>query len=969
MSTRSGAGWPDLRPPARADGDVIPRALAAEVERAWAGVHRGGGAHRADAGQAPAVDGPARPSDISRVFACSPFVSNACARDPAVLGTLAYAPTLALDAPAVAIGGEQDDAAFSIALRRYRRRCMVHLVWWSVTRPDAIAAVLAQTSALADRCLSLAVARAEHELSRRHGAPRDDEGRHLRLLTLAMGKLGARELNFSSDVDLIFLHPGAGETDGRRALSNDEFFTRVAQRAVRYLDEQTAEGFVFRVDTRLRPFGQSGRLVPSLAALEDYLQGHARAWERYAYVRARAITGEPRDRQAVSDLIRPFVYRRYLDYGVLESVREIRGLIETQVRREARSDDLKLGPGGIREIEFVVQTFQVLHGGRDRGLRLTGLLETLRALAERNLLEPSVAAHMREAYLFLRRTENALQMIRDEQVHALPELPLDRARVACHLGWPDWSSLREVLDGVRAAVSREFADAVLQEDARRPADGFAAVCRGELDPGQAAEQLRRAGMADADDVVAQVAALRTSHGYARLTQVARERLDTLLPLLLGMLAREAADGETLRRILAVLEAVGSRSVYFALLAENQLALEHLVRLCRLGPVIARHLVRSPALIDLLIDPQLLSQVPDRERLQEDLATRLAGVEVDDAEQRMDALRLFQQAAVFQVAVGDLLGHLSVSVVSDLLTDVAELLLEQTLTMARRQLSERHGVPRDRDGAEIPFAIIGYGKLGGWELGYGSDLDLVFLHDVAAGSTDGRQALDNTVWFVRLAQRVIHLLSTPTSAGVLYQVDTRLRPSGNAGLLVTSLEAFEDYQRREAWTWEHQALLRARAVAGDAPLRERFQAVRAGILTAPRDSEALRRDVAHMRQRMRRELSVAAPGCFDIKQDSGGLVDLEFLVQYLVLSNAQRVPELLQEHGNVMQLRRLVAAQVLPQARVEPLVEAYYALRRLAHHASLRGEPAVTDLSAAATAAEVVSCAFEELVGAATDGEP
>jgi glutamate-ammonia-ligase adenylyltransferase len=467
-------------------------------------------------------------------------------------------------------------------------------------------------------------------------------------------------------------------------------------------------------------------------------------------------------------------------------------------------------------------------------------------------------------------------------------------------------------------------------------------------------------------VVALLARLRESVWYSRLTQIARERLDALLPLLLGTVSKEEADLDALRRVLDVLEAIGSRSAYFALLAENEQARTHLVRLCRLGPVIAAHLVQSPALIDELIDPALFNELPTRESLREELHRRLDGLEPDDAEAWMDSCRLFQQAAVFQVAVGDLLGRAPVAQVSDLLTDVAELLLEHTLAMARHQLGARHGTPRSA-GRQVPFAIVGYGKLGGLELGYGSDLDVVFLHEVATGSTDGPAPLDNPVYFVRLAQRVIHLLSTPTTAGVLYRVDTRLRPSGNAGLLVSSLDAFADYQRRDAWTWEHQALLRARAVAGDPPLREQFEQVRRSVLCQPRDVDRLREDVAQMRARMRAELSVAAPGCFDIKQDSGGLVDLEFLVQYLVLANAHRMPDLVAVRDNAAQLRRLADAGLLPREQAGELIDAYYTLRQLAHHASLRGEPAVITAGDVDAAAAAVAGAFDQHVGAPSGG--
>jgi glutamate-ammonia-ligase adenylyltransferase len=953
----------DLSGGASTTGDgaapAIPAVLAAEAERAWQAL------------EAAVASNGGTPVWLSRhgerlrhLFACSPFAAMVCAREPETLRALVEDGSLAA-LPAALEDEASDGNAFAAALRQHRRRRMLAIVWRAVAENADPVDVMDETTQLADTAIRLAVHRAEQELSRRFGVPRDAGGRPQRLVTLAMGKLGGRELNFSSDVDLIFLFPSAGETDGRRALSNEEFFTRVTRRVVSLLDERSAEGFVFRVDTRLRPFGASGSPVHSLAALEAYLQGHARAWERYAYVRARPVTGSEGDREAVMALLHPFVYRRYLDFGVLDSVREIRSLIGAEVQRRERHDDLKLGPGGIREVEFIVQTFQVLHGGRDRTLRLTGTLAVLERLVERGLLDPPAGERLRDAYRFLRRAENAVQMVRDEQTHELPTDAAERARLACHLGFSDWPALAQRLAAFRQIVSAEFDRAVVAGDSC-PADGIAEACRAEADTASAAERLASAGVPEPTGALELLARLRESRWYTRLTQVARERLERLLPLLLGAVAREEADLDTLRRTIAVLEAVGSRSAYFALLAENRQALDHLLKLCRLGPVVADHLVRSPALIDELIDPTLFSELPSRDRLRRDLEQRLAGLDPDDAEAWMDALRRFHQSAVFQVAVGDLLGQLPVSPVSDLLTDVAELLLEETLEMAQRQLASRHGRPR-RDGAEVPFAIVAYGKLGGFELGYASDLDLVFLHASGDGATDGRQPLENPVYFMRLAQRVIHLLSTPTAAGILYQVDTRLRPSGNAGLLVSSLEAFADYQHREAWTWEHQALLRARAVAGDAALREAFEAVRRDVLCQPRDPAALREDVVAMRERMRRELTVAAPGCFDIKQDSGGLVDVEFLVQFLILANAHDHPRLVEERGNARQLRALTECGLIPSQTAQSLTAAYYELRRLAHHASLRGERAVTPADAAREAAAVVSRAFDELVARSGGG--
>ncbi len=938
----------------------LPASLREEATRAWEALREA--ADRAGVDAAAAGDGAGR-AVLMRLLACSPFVATTLTRNPAWLADL---PPHAAAPPALPPPPELDpalsEAAFMTALRAYRNRAMARLVFQALGGGDSLPEVLAQTSRLADQCVDLAVRRAETQLAARHGQPRDDDGQPLQLITLAMGKLGGAELNFSSDIDVVFLHRGRGDTDGPRPISHEQFFTRVTQRVVRYLDERTADGFVFRVDTRLRPFGASGSPVHSLAALEDYLHQHARAWERYAYVRARPITGSGEDREAALELLRPFVFRRYLDYSVLASVREIRERIAAQSRRDAHRQHLKLGAGGIREIEFVVQTFQVLYGGRDRGLRQPSVMPALSLLEQRGLLSRDSATALQGAYVLLRRAENAVQMVRDEQVHSLPERELERDRLAFHLAYPDWNSLAAEIERVRTRVASEFAAAVVGVGAATPStDGLAAVASGQLRGEEAVARLADEGVASAEEVAALVESLREAAWYRRLTQAARARLDTLLPRVLAEAARAEADLGTMQRVLQVLEAVGGRSVYFVLLLENPQALTHLLRVCQLGPVVASQLAHTPALIDELLDPALLLDEPTEASLTQDLNQRLDGLEPEDEETWLDALRAFQRSAVFQIAVSDLTGLLSVSRVSDLLTSVAELLLHQALATARRQLQRRYGVARDGAGEPMRFCVLAYGKLGGRELGYGSDLDLVFLHDDGPGSTDGEHTLDAQVYFIRLAQRIIHVLSTQTGAGALYQVDTRLRPSGNSGLLVSSFAAFAVYQQSEAWTWEHQALLRARTVAGDPPLRTQAEDLRREILCQPREVAALRAEVAGMRERMR---SARPPGeAFDVKGAPGGLVDLEFLVQFLVLAHAHDHPQLVVVRDNAAQLRELAAAGVLPEAQAEQLADAYYALRATAHRASLRGEErALVPHEEAREASSMILAAYGERIG-------
>ncbi|MEO0421109.1 MAG: bifunctional [glutamate--ammonia ligase]-adenylyl-L-tyrosine phosphorylase/[glutamate--ammonia-ligase] adenylyltransferase [Pseudomonadota bacterium] len=956
-------------PPAWRQAGEVPPLLQAEGHRALEALRTAAGSGESSAIFAAKGEPAAAPQAVlARLLACSPFVASTLTRSPALLidlplglGTSDPSP-LVPEPPAFDPG--LSEAAFMAALRAYRQRVMVQIVFAALGGEDSLADVLSATSRLADICLRIAVQRAQAQLSARHGQPRDGDGRVQHLITLAMGKLGGEELNFSSDIDLIFLFRERGSTDGARSISNEEYFARVTQRVVRYLDQRTADGFVFRVDTRLRPFGASGAPVHSLAALEDYLHQHARAWERYAYVRARPVTGGAQDRVAVLELLRPFVFRRYLDYSVLASVRDIRERIAAQSHRQDRTEDLKLGPGGIREIEFIVQTFQVLYGGRDRALRRPGVLAALVLLEERELLSEASTRKLREAYVLLRRVENAVQMTRDEQRHVLPDRDEERARLAYHLAFDDWPALSGALNAARSCVVLEFAAAVVGGGSGPEAAGdLSAVASGRVEGDEAAARLADAGLAGADEVAGLVASLREATWYRRLTQAARERLDALMPRLLAEAARARADVATVQQLLTVLEAIGGRSVYFVLLIENPHALTQLVKVCQLGPVVATHLVHTPALIDELLDPALLLAEPTEADLAEELARRLDGLDMSDEESWLDALRAFQRGAVFQIAVSDLSGVLSVSRVSDLLSAVAELLLERALSTARQQLARRYGVVRNAEGREMRFCVLGYGKLGGRELGYSSDLDLVFLHEDGTGQSDGEHPLEAQVYFIRLAQRIIHVLSTQTGAGVLYQVDTRLRPSGNSGLLVTSFGAFATYQKNEAWTWEHQALLRARTVAGDAPLRERAETLRSELLCRTRDVSALRSDVASMRERMRS--ARPASEAFDVKGDPGGLVDLEFLVQFLVLAHGHEHPGLVAVRENVSQLRALAAAGILASARAEALADAYYALRALAHRASLRGdERALVPVQEAEPARTVIQAAFSDWIGSA-----
>jgi glutamate-ammonia-ligase adenylyltransferase len=943
------------------------------------------------------------------VFATSDFIGQSCARDAKLLPALvergdlqrtltaadfaARAPTLVIDGSAPATGAESVPDASSAphasampvpepdalaALRRWRRHEMVRIAWRDLAGWAALPETLSDLSAFADAAINLAVQYARGGLVARYGEPRSAAGAAQPLVVLAMGKLGGGELNFSSDVDLVLLFPEHGDTDGSRSISNEEFFTRLAQAIIRLLEAPTYDGSVLRVDLRLRPFGDSGPLVASFAAFEDYLPRHGRDWERYAYVKARAVTAQESYAEIYASAVRPFVYRRYLDYGVFESLREMKALIEREVERRELADHVKLGPGGIREIEFIVQAFQIIRGGQDRRLQTQSLLSALKLLETWKRLPPGMTDELRGAYVYLRRLENRLQMIGDAQVHSLPEDALTRERIALAMGAPDWPALVAELNRYRELVSRHFRLVVF--GAAEPDDKAVRIDLGrfwdtEAETAVLAESLARAGFAASDEAARLLLELRSSSLVRRLDEPGRKRLQALLPTLLADVARlgsavrpldPEAQLQVLRRVLRVVEAIGQRSTYFALLHENASARARLVDLCGHGDFLTQQIASHPLLLDELIDERL-AELPSRASLEGEVRSRLEQLSDEDPERQVEALRHFQRAAIFRVAVADLTGRIPVMRVSDRLTEIAEIIVEHAVELGWRQIAAQFGVPMCGEGTSrrpVSICVVGYGKLGGIELGYSSDLDLVFLHDSYGDQqeTAGDRPIDNQLFFVRLAQRIMHLLTMHSAAGRLYEVDVRLRPSGKGGLLVTSITAFVEYQQREAWTWEHQALLHARGVAGAARLRSDFESARLKVLAEYVKRETLRTEVRNMRERMRKELSKGTAGQFDIKQDAGGVADIEFLAQYWALRWAKDYPPVVLFSDTIRQLESVASADLVPQATVDELTAAYRAFRGRSHHLSLAGAGAIVPESEFVAERAAVTRIWNEAMG-------
>lgn len=886
-----------------------------------------------------------------RVWEASEYVAITAARHPAEFAELlasgdlahTYAPGDLAQRLAARLADVTDEATLHTALRRFRRREMLRIIWRDLAHLAPLDETLEDLSELADVCIRGALDQLYPWACAEFGTPHDASGRPLQLLVLAMGKLGARELNLSSDIDLILAYAQPGTLDGgRRALTYEQFFVRLGQRLVQALANQTVDGFVFRVDTRLRPFGEVGPLAMSFQAMEDYYQSQAREWERYAMIKARPVAGDPDDQAQLMALLRPFVYRRYLDFGAFESLRELKRLIAKELYRRGMDANIKLGPGGIREIEFIGQAFQLVRGGRDPALQVRPIRAVLALLAHRDLMPAEAVAQLDAAYVFLRLVENRLQAYRDQQTHRLPDDGPGQLRLARAMGYADWAAFAVDLDAHRRCVQEHF-DAVFALPATETEvedTPLSAVWHGDRDPAHELDLLTRAGFTDSEQVRTRVQQFREACVRKGLSTRGHERLSLIMPHVLCVAAGCAHPDLALERVLRVMEAIVRRSAYLAMLAEHPLILTHLIQLSSLSPWFADQIGRHPLLLDELLDPRRLYAPLRRESLEAELDALLVPVAADDLEQQMERLHQFAQGNQLRVAAADLTATISLMVVSDYLTEIAEVAVRRVFALSHAHLAARHGQPTDISGADSGFLVLGYGKLGGIELGYGSDLDLVFLHgsDTVTAMTDGAKAISNEQFYARLGQRMIHMMTTRTPSGQLYEVDMRLRPDGAKGLLVRSLNSFAHYQADNAWTWEHQALVRARPVAGDPELAAQFAAIRRAILCRRRDPEQLRREVRDMRHKMRTTLDQSSAERFDLKQGAGGIADIEFMVQYAVLRWAADYPLLTDWTDNVRLLDTLARLDLLPGHCAQDLTEAYKSLRAAYHCSALREQP-------------------------------
>ena len=862
---------------------------------------------------------------VRHAIACSPFVSRLIAGDDALLPDLMqkHANGFSRDEMQDFLSAQSivDEVSLKRALRKLRQRVMLRTIVRDLNGLSGLAEVMQSMSDLAEVTVNVALGHIETWLKVTYGEPIGESGQPQSLVVIGMGKLGGYELNVSSDIDLIFAFEEDGETNGvaqgMSTLSNHEFFTCVAKKLIAAIDEITEDGFVFRVDMRLRPYGSEGPLACSLAMLEEYYQNQGREWERYAWIKGRVIAGPAK---VIADLLRPFVFRKYLDYGAFASMRDLKVQIQRDVNKRDMHDNIKLGRGGIREIEFIAQVFQLIRGGQDISLQIRPTLSVLSLLREKHLLLDQAVEELSAAYVFLRDLEHRLQYAEDQQTQTLPTNDEGRARLALAMGCENWGALHAKIEAHRKIVDKHFNEVFSDPKGEHVEDlSVSEVWQATIAEDEAIARIKSLGFLDANQTLMRLRGLAQGAKYKQLPELSRQRFDQLMPLVIKLAAKEQDPDTALLRVSGLLESICRRASSLALLAEYPAALNLVIRLTSASPWLAQYLSQHPILLDELLDTQHLYAVPDFALMREDLKQRLAEVE-GDVERQMDVMRHFKNAAVFRFAAKDVAGDLPLETLSDFLSELANLILQVTLETIWPMLKGKH--------RDVPqFAIVGYGKLGGKEIGYASDLDIIFLYD--------DDAPDAGHIYARFGQRINNWLNSLTSAGMLYETDMQLRPDGASGLLVSTVEAFRDYQQQKAWVWEHQAITRARFSSGDVSLGKAFEQIRLDVLKQQRDINALKKEVVEMRQKMRVGHIIPAD-VFDLKQSLGGIIDVEFMVQYLVLAHAHQHPEVAENIGNIALLAKFAGLGVIEKFQADNVANAYREFRKKQHALRLQG---------------------------------
>jgi glutamate-ammonia-ligase adenylyltransferase len=819
-----------------------------------------------------------------------------------------------------------DENNLKKALRQLRQRVVLRIIYRDLNGLANLDEVVKTTTNLAEIALNAAVKYHQTWLEEAYGKP-FGKGAAQDFIVIGMGKLGGGELNVSSDIDLIFAYEEEGETLGLMSnsadkISNQDFFTKLAKKVITALDEITEDGFVFRVDMRLRPFGSEGVLVSNLDALEDYYQNSGREWERYAWIKGRVISSENNDSLGanIHALLRPFIFRKYLDFNALNSMRDLKLQIHRDVTQKGQQDNIKLGRGGIREIEFIAQVFQLIRGGQDASLQIKPTLEVLKLLKNKGLLQEKVVDELITAYIFLRNLEHRLMYVEDQQTQDLPKNDEAKARIANAMHFANWDALLSELNLHRKIVAQHFDD-TFSDKSQHENEQENAIWQGAIEKEPALQALLDAGYSDVSETLSRLQMLRASNRYQQLPELSRQRFDTLMPLVIRQSALEENANVALLRTIILLENICRRASYLALLAEFPEALHLLIKLCAASPWLAQYLTAHPILLDELLDTRTLYAAPDFAKMRAELSRKMTELS-SDAEAQMDAMRHFKHGAILRFAAQDVAGRLKLETLSDYLSALADMILEVSLQIIWQSLKFKH--------IEIPkFAVIGYGKLGGKELGYMSDLDIIFLYQ-----DEHENAAEN---YARFAQRINSWFNSATNAGLLYETDLQLRPDGNSGLLVSSVAAFREYQLNKAWAWEHQALTRARFVAGDINIGEVFEELRKEVICQVHDLEKLKSEVVAMREKMRAAQKYT-PGFFDIKHSAGGIIDVEFIVQFLVLAHAKQYLKLTGNIGNIGLLKLLSKLKIIEHDLAEKVVLAYREYRHIQHALKLQGAP-------------------------------
>jgi len=955
--------------------DHLPDSLQPLLARYWQQLQDGAGCHPSAQQLVELIESqPEFSRQLARVWASSDYAANVCIQYPYMLLDLHSSGLLlrlaadefysSLKQTVQDLFPDQCDsldlAELKKRLRLFQKQQMLRLIWRDVSHIASVRDTAAEVSALAEAAMDVSLELLHQWQAKALGEPIGQRsGKPQRMVVIGMGKLGAGELNLSSDIDLMFAYPEPGDThkaEGSEGISCQQFFVKLGQQLIDVLDTVTSDGFVFRVDMRLRPYGSEGVLACSFDAMENYYQSQGRDWERYAMIKARAVAGDIKAGAELLQRLRPFSYRRYLDFSAFESLRSMKQQINKQVLKKGMSEDIKLGAGGIREVEFIVQALQMVHGGRDKSLQPASLYQAMEMIQAGEYLPANVVRILKNAYSFLRDLEHKLQGLENKQTQSLPNSPEDQLRIAVAMGVPDvknanWNDLVHVLEQHRAIVRQHFSEMIRtdedEDDASRHEVDDAemqALWHQDMSDEQAIAILGQLNFEAPETTWQQLKDFRKDKVFVTLPAESRLRFARFMPLMMATLSAEKTPSLGFERVMKLVAAVARRTAYLVLLAENPRAMKQFVHLCTESPFVAEFLSRHPVLLDELLN--VVRQPPEKSVLQEELTQGLLRIGEDSFEEQMDYLRYFKQTHTLQVAAAQITGTMTVMKVSDYLTFTAEAILEQVLALAWNYLTRKHGYPVNSAGEHgtMDFVVIGYGKLGGIELSYQSDLDLVFLHDGTLEEdtvcSEGQKSINSREFYTRMAQRVLNMLGTNTVSGKLYEVDMRLRPSGESGLLVSTLKAFETYQLTEAWTWEHQALVRSRAVAGSPRMASAFEAVRASILSRQRDIQKLAEDVISMRQRMRDELTrkagtKAKQPSFAIKQGPGGIVDIEFIVQFLALAHSAEHAKMARWSDNVRILESAEQCGLLSEEAGERLRNAYLGQRARQHEFALQ----------------------------------